>query len=86
MQERLQINSTRVASVVYLHPEVPKVVGDIEDTKTTPARHVAIPPKSSETAARILEQLEKITPKGKSSESKLAAGKENKLTLNMLHG
>ncbi|XP_060186110.1 nuclear pore complex protein NUP1 [Lycium barbarum] len=78
--------STRVASAANLHPEVSKVVGDVEDNKTTPARHVAIPPKSSETAAKILEQLEKITPKGKSSESKLAAGKENKLTPNMLHG
>ncbi|KAL3323882.1 hypothetical protein AABB24_038185 [Solanum stoloniferum] len=78
--------SARVASAVNLHPEVSKVVGDVEDAKITPARHVAIPPKSSETAAKILEQLEKITPKGKSSESKLAAGKENKLTQNMLHG
>lgn len=78
-------SSARVASAVNLHPEVSKV-GDVEDTKTTPARHVAIPPKSSETAAKILEQLEKITPKEKSSESKLAAGKENKLTQNMLHG
>ncbi|XP_055831345.1 nuclear pore complex protein NUP1-like isoform X2 [Solanum dulcamara] len=78
--------SARVASAVNLHPEVSKVVGDVEDTKTTPARHVAIPPKSSQTAAKILEQLEKITPKGKSLESKLAAGKENKLTQNMLHG
>ncbi|PHU27770.1 hypothetical protein BC332_06102 [Capsicum chinense] len=78
--------SAKVASAVNLHPEVPKVVGDFEDTKTTPAKHVAVPPKSSETAARILEQLEKITPKGKSSESKLAAGKENKLTPNMLRG
>uniref|UniRef100_A0A0V0IZ93 Putative nucleoporin-like n=1 Tax=Solanum chacoense TaxID=4108 RepID=A0A0V0IZ93_SOLCH len=78
--------SARVASAVNLHPEVSKVVGDVENAKITPARHVAIPPKSSETAAKILEQLEKITPKGKSSESKLAAGKENKLTQNMLHG
>ncbi|KAK4708092.1 hypothetical protein R3W88_029017 [Solanum pinnatisectum] len=78
--------SARVASAVNLHPEVSKVVGDVEDAKITPARHVAIPPKSSETAAKILEQLEKITPKGKSSEPKLAAGKENKLTQDMLHG
>ncbi|CAN4126362.1 unnamed protein product [Withania somnifera] len=78
--------NARVASAVNLHPEVPKVVEDVEDTKTTPTRHVGVPPKSSETAAKILEQLEKITPKGKSSESKLAAGKENKLTPNMLHG
>ncbi|MCD9645868.1 hypothetical protein HAX54_035178 [Datura stramonium] len=78
--------SASVASAVNLHPDVPKVAGDVEDNKTTPTRHVAIPPKSSETAAKILEQLERITPKGKSSESKLASGKENKLTPNMLHG
>ncbi|XP_010312503.2 nuclear pore complex protein NUP1 isoform X1 [Solanum lycopersicum] len=78
--------SSRVASAVNLRQEVSKVAGDVEDAKITPARHVAIPPKSSETAAKILEQLEKLTPKGKSSESKLAAGKENKLTQNMLHG
>ncbi|KAJ8551607.1 hypothetical protein K7X08_021622 [Anisodus acutangulus] len=77
--------SAIVASAANMHPEVSKV-GDVEDNKTTPTRHVAIPTKSSETAAKILEQLEKITPKGKSSESKLAAGKVNKLTPNMLHG
>ncbi|KAJ8526333.1 hypothetical protein K7X08_028810 [Anisodus acutangulus] len=54
--------SARVASAANLHPEVSKVVGDVEDNKTTPTRHVAIPPKSRETAAKILEQLEKITP------------------------
>ncbi|CAN4114467.1 unnamed protein product [Withania somnifera] len=78
--------NTRFASAVNLHPDIPKDVGDVEDTKTTRTRHVAIPPKSSETAAKILEQLEKITPKGKSSESRLAVGKENKLTPNILHG
>ncbi|OIT37994.1 PREDICTED: nuclear pore complex protein NUP1 isoform X2 [Nicotiana attenuata] len=78
--------SAGVASASNLHPEVSKVVGDVQDNKTTPTRHIAVPPKSSETAAKILEHLEKMTPKGKSSESKLAAGKENKLTPNMLHG
>ncbi|XP_075084483.1 uncharacterized protein LOC107818101 isoform X2 [Nicotiana tabacum] len=78
--------SAGVASASNLHPEVSKVVGDVQDNKTTPTRHIAVPPKSSETAAKILKHLEKMTPKGKSSESKLAAGKENKLTPNMLHG
>nr|BAO49705.1 nuclear pore complex protein Nup136a [Nicotiana benthamiana] len=75
-----------VASASNLHPQVSKVVEDVQDNKTTPSRHIAVPPKSSETAAKILEHLERMTPKGKSSESKLAAGKENKLTPNMLHG
>nr|BAO49706.1 nuclear pore complex protein Nup136b [Nicotiana benthamiana] len=78
--------SAGVASASNLHPEVSKVVGDVQDNKITPTRHIAVPPKSSETAAKILEHLEKMTPKGKSSESKLAARKENKLTPNMLHG
>ncbi|KAK4353392.1 hypothetical protein RND71_028910 [Anisodus tanguticus] len=54
-----------------------------------PTRYVHIPPKPSETAAKILEHLENLTPKEKSSESRLAAGKDKtpkKLTPNMLRG
>ncbi|XP_055811374.1 nuclear pore complex protein NUP1-like isoform X2 [Solanum dulcamara] len=52
-----------------------------------PTRNVHIPPKPSETAAKILEHLENLTPKEKSSESRLAAGNAktpNKLAPNML--
>ncbi|KAM3302753.1 hypothetical protein P3S67_013783 [Capsicum chacoense] len=54
-----------------------------------PTGYVHIPPKPSETAAKILEHLENFTPKEKSSESRLAAGKDKtpkKLTPNMLRG
>ncbi|MCD7447201.1 hypothetical protein HAX54_026320 [Datura stramonium] len=54
-----------------------------------PTRYVHIPPKPSETAAKILEHLENLTPKEKSSESRLAAGKDKtpkKLSPNMLRG
>ncbi|KAM3345374.1 nuclear pore complex protein NUP1 [Capsicum galapagoense] len=54
-----------------------------------PTGYVHIPPKPSETAAKILEHLENLTPKEKSSESRLAAGKDKtpkKLTPNMLRG
>ncbi|XP_059317599.1 nuclear pore complex protein NUP1-like isoform X2 [Lycium ferocissimum] len=54
-----------------------------------PTRYVHVPPKPSETAAKILEHLENPTPKEKSSESRLAAGKDKtpkKLTPNMLRG
>ncbi|PHT82511.1 hypothetical protein T459_15526 [Capsicum annuum] len=54
-----------------------------------PTGYVHIPPKPSETAAKILEHLENLTPKEKSSESRVAAGKDKtpkKLTPNMLRG
>ncbi|XP_049354914.1 nuclear pore complex protein NUP1-like isoform X1 [Solanum verrucosum] len=54
-----------------------------------PTRYVHIPPKPSETAAKILEHLENLTPKEKSSESRLAAGSDKtpkKLSPNMLRG
>ncbi|KAK6790337.1 hypothetical protein RDI58_014137 [Solanum bulbocastanum] len=54
-----------------------------------PTRYVHIPPKPSETAAKILEHLENLTPKEKSSESRLAAGSDKtpkKLSPNMLFG
>ncbi|KAG5607776.1 hypothetical protein H5410_029268 [Solanum commersonii] len=54
-----------------------------------PTRYFHIPPKPSETAAKILEHLENLTPKEKSSESRLAAGSDKtpkKLSPNMLRG
>ncbi|PHT60408.1 hypothetical protein CQW23_02771 [Capsicum baccatum] len=54
-----------------------------------PTGYVHIPPKPSETAAKLLEHLENLTPKEKSSESRLVAGKAKtpkKSTPNMLRG
>ncbi|KAL0403543.1 UNVERIFIED_CONTAM: Nuclear pore complex protein [Sesamum radiatum] len=51
--------------------------------------YVHVPSKSSEVAARILQHLEKLTPKEKSSESKLVAVRDKspfKLTPAMLRG
>ncbi|XP_022859630.1 nuclear pore complex protein NUP1-like isoform X2 [Olea europaea var. sylvestris] len=48
-----------------------------------------VPPKSTEVASRILQHLEKLSPKEKSSDPQLVALWEktpNKLTPNMLHG
>ncbi|XP_016437971.2 nuclear pore complex protein NUP1 isoform X1 [Nicotiana tabacum] len=74
-----------VASSSVVYQEVAKVVGD----NNVPTRYAHIPSKSSETAAKILNHLEYLTPKEKSSESKQVAGNDKtpkKLTLNMLHG
>nr|BAO49708.1 nuclear pore complex protein Nup136d [Nicotiana benthamiana] len=73
------------ASLSVVYQEVLKVVGD----NNVPTRYAHIPSKSSETAAKILDHLEYLTPKEKSSESKQVAGKDKtpkKLTRNMLHG
>lgn len=73
-----------VASATVVHQEFLEV-GDND----VPTRYVHIPPKPSETAAKILDHLETLTPKEKSSESRLAAGKDKtpkKSTLNMLRG
>ncbi|CAN4105874.1 unnamed protein product [Withania somnifera] len=76
---------TGVASAAaVVHQEVSEVGDNHVST-----RYVHIPPKPSETAAKILDHLENLIPKEKSSESRLAAGKDKtpkKLTLNMLHG
>ncbi|GAA0163759.1 hypothetical protein LIER_19550 [Lithospermum erythrorhizon] len=56
---------------------------------TSSASYVHVPRESSMMAAKILEQLEKISPKEKSLESKLATAREGsnfKLTPHMLHG
>ncbi|XP_009760222.1 nuclear pore complex protein NUP1-like [Nicotiana sylvestris] len=74
-----------VASSSVVYQEVSKVVGD----NNVPTRYAHIPSKSSETAAKILDHLEYLTPKKTSSESKQVAGKDKtpkKLTRNMLHG
>ncbi|KAL3523694.1 hypothetical protein ACH5RR_016528 [Cinchona calisaya] len=66
----------------------PKVIGE-NDGRTPRTSYAHVPPKSTEMAARILEHLEKMTPKEKSAEFKLIAAREKtpaKLTSGMLHG
>ncbi|KAL0452096.1 UNVERIFIED_CONTAM: Nuclear pore complex protein [Sesamum latifolium] len=60
-----------------------------EDNIVPSASYVHVPSKSTEVAARILQHLEKLTPKEKSSESKLVAVRDKspfKLTPAMLRG
>lgn len=66
-----------------------KMVGENEDNCAPSTSYAHVPPKSTEMAARILQQLEKVAPKEKSAESKLVIAKEKspaKLTTEMLHG
>ncbi|KAL0358600.1 UNVERIFIED_CONTAM: Nuclear pore complex protein [Sesamum angustifolium] len=60
-----------------------------EDNSVPSTSYVHVPSKSSEVAARILQHLEKLTPKEKPSESKLVAVRDKspfKLTPAMLRG
>lgn len=69
--------------------EGPKGVGENDVNRTPRTSYVHVPPKSSEMAARILEHLEKMTPKEKSAESKLITAREKtpvRLTTDMLRG
>lgn len=66
-----------------------KMVGENEDNCAPSTSYAHVPPKSTEMAARILQQLEKVAPKEKSAESKLITAKEKsptKLTTDMLRG
>lgn len=66
-----------------------KTMGENEDNGGPSTSYAYVPPKSSEMAAKILQHLEKMTPKEKSAESKLIIAKEKspaKLTTDMLHG
>ncbi|XP_020551179.1 nuclear pore complex protein NUP1 [Sesamum indicum] len=74
--------------------EKPKQASNVvyvnEDNSVPSRSYVHVPSKSSEVAARILQHLEKLTPKEKSSESKLVAAVLDKspfkLTPAMLRG
>ncbi|KAL2557922.1 Nuclear pore complex protein [Forsythia ovata] len=60
-----------------------------EDDSIPSTSYTRVPSKSTEVASRILQHLEMISPKEKSSEPKLVAMREKtpaKLTPNMLHG
>ncbi|KAM7532238.1 hypothetical protein LguiB_035648 [Lonicera macranthoides] len=78
--------------LLLLNESKHKVSNTVEgngDNSTASTSYAHVPSKSSEMAAKILEHLEKMTPKEKSSESKLLAVRDKsptKLTPNMLSG
>lgn len=64
-------------------------VGENADNNIASTSYTPVPSKSTEMAARILQQLEKLAPKEKSSEGKVVTTREkspSKLTSNMLRG
>ncbi|GFQ07585.1 nuclear pore complex protein nup1 [Phtheirospermum japonicum] len=66
-----------------------KDVGENENESVPSSSYARVPSKSSEVATKILQHLEKLTPKEKSAESKLVAKREKSpltLTPNMLSG
>uniref|UniRef100_A0A5B6ZE27 Putative nuclear pore complex protein NUP1 n=1 Tax=Davidia involucrata TaxID=16924 RepID=A0A5B6ZE27_DAVIN len=68
--------------------KVSKMIGEV-DNSTHATSFALVPSKSTEMATKILQHLEKMTPKEKSSESKLAAARNKspaKLTPSMLSG
>ncbi|XP_004240192.1 nuclear pore complex protein NUP1-like [Solanum lycopersicum] len=67
----------------------PNLGGVASAAADVPTRYAHISSDPSETAAKILEHLENLTPKEKSSESRLTAGSDKtpkKLSPNMLRG
>ncbi|KAL3520929.1 hypothetical protein ACH5RR_019078 [Cinchona calisaya] len=88
VQHPLSLNQNFPSNVERKH-EGPKGVGENDGNSIPRTRYAHVPPKSSEMAARILEHLDKMTPKEKSAESKLIAAREKtpaKLTTEMLRG
>ncbi|XP_019192778.1 PREDICTED: nuclear pore complex protein NUP1-like isoform X2 [Ipomoea nil] len=61
---------------LHLTQKVSNFVEENPDYRTPSTSCAHVPNKSCETAAKILEHLDKLTPKKKSSESKLASLKE----------
>ncbi|XP_073314453.1 nuclear pore complex protein NUP1 isoform X2 [Primulina huaijiensis] len=75
--------------VVEQKNRVSKIAGQHEDDSIPSASYACVSSKSTEVASRILQHLEKLTPKEKSSESKLATVREKstfRLTPSMLRG
>ncbi|CAK9180961.1 unnamed protein product [Ilex paraguariensis] len=69
--------------------KVSKTVSENDDSSFASTSYASVPSKSSEIATKILQHLEKLTPKKKSLESKLAAARMKsavELTPNLLHG
>ncbi|GFS37763.1 nuclear pore complex protein [Actinidia rufa] len=69
--------------------KISKTVGENDSNGMPGTSYTLVPSRSTEMATKILQQLEKLVPKEKSSEGKVAAAKEksqNKLTPNMVGG
>ncbi|RAL37042.1 hypothetical protein DM860_003964 [Cuscuta australis] len=84
----LPIGGTESSSKNY--PFVNRTLGKNQDSEAPSTSRFHVPNKSSETAARILEVISKLSPREKASESKRTTIKDNKLpsqlTTDMLHG
>ncbi|XP_073297558.1 uncharacterized protein [Primulina huaijiensis] len=75
--------------IVKPKSSVSKTVGENQDDSNPSASYTHVPSRSSEVAARILQHLEKLTPKEKSPESKLVKLRDKsplRLTPSMLDG
>ena len=69
--------------------KISKTVGENENNGMPGTSYTPVPSRSTEMATKILQQLEKLVPKEKSYEGKVAAAREksqNKLTTNMVGG
>ncbi|XP_073016074.1 uncharacterized protein [Primulina eburnea] len=75
--------------IVKPKSSISKTVGENQDDSNPSASYTHVPSRSSEVAARILQHLEKLTPKEKSPESKLVKLRDKsplRLTPSMLGG
>ncbi|GFZ05984.1 nuclear pore complex protein [Actinidia rufa] len=69
--------------------KISKTGGENENNGMPGTSYTPVPSKSTEMATKILQQLEKLVPKEKSSDGKVAAARDksqNKLTPNMVGG
>lgn len=83
------VSSKQKPSLIGEQKYVSNTVGENADQGFSNTSHTRAPPRSSEVAAKILQNLEKWTPKKKSSEYRLVDVWEKspfKLTQSMLHG
>ncbi|XP_024989451.1 nuclear pore complex protein NUP1-like isoform X1 [Cynara cardunculus var. scolymus] len=88
----LQQPDTSSQKLLLMNKPEPKVSKDFEENGDTSMRvsgYASVPTKSTQMATKILQQLERLSPKEKKFESTLAGMRDkspSKLTLNMLHG
>ncbi|XP_019191883.1 PREDICTED: nuclear pore complex protein NUP1-like isoform X2 [Ipomoea nil] len=86
---RVGVVSAASKHQLFQTQEISKTLEKNHDGATPSTSRFLVPTKSSETAAKILEHIDKLSPKEKPSASKRVAIKEKsstKLTTNMLHG
>ncbi|XP_031108057.1 nuclear pore complex protein NUP1 isoform X2 [Ipomoea triloba] len=86
---RVGVVSAASKHQLFQTQEKSKTLEKSHDGATPSTSRFLVPTKSSETAAKILEHIDKLSPKEKPSESKRFAIKDKsptKLTTNMLHG